>query len=55
MTTEQVSLPISIRLEPSLRDDLRRLASEHDRKFADECRRALRLYVLSFNEGEEKP
>ena len=55
MNTEQVSLPISLRVEPSLRDDIKRLAAKHDRKFADECRRALRLYVLSFNDGEEKP
>ena len=38
---------LSLRVEESLRDELRALADKAERPFSDEHRRALRLYVLS--------
>lgn len=46
-TDSNFSVPLSTRVEPSLRDDLKIIAERNDRKFADEVRRALRLHVLA--------
>jgi hypothetical protein len=44
--TEFKDVTIAARVEHSLRDELQQLADENGRKFSDEVRRALRLYVL---------
>lgn len=46
-TDSSFSVPLSTRVEPSLRDDLKKIAQRNDRKFADEVRRALRMHVLA--------
>ncbi len=44
--TEFKDTVITARVETSLRDDLQALADESGRRFSDEVRRALRLYVI---------
>lgn len=39
---------ITIRLEESLRDSFKAIASETDRSFSAEVRRALRLYAINY-------
>ena len=40
-------VPISAMVEETLRDDVQKLATENERSFSAEVRRALRLYVMA--------